>query len=131
MHPNCRSTTQLVLDEEYKQKESSSEIPNNSKEENKEPEKTKKTKKETKRPLYSTKLNKESKEFIKNIGGEYKLKDKEYKQLKEKENSLVLELKKKQREIIKADIQGYSYELRNEYNKIWSEWKEINTQAKN
>jgi uncharacterized protein with gpF-like domain len=33
MHPNCRSTTQLVLDEEYKQKESGSENPNNSKEE--------------------------------------------------------------------------------------------------
>jgi len=35
MHPNCRSTTQLVLDEDYKQQESRSENPNNSKEETK------------------------------------------------------------------------------------------------
>lgn len=35
MHPNCRSTTQLVLDEEYKQEESRSENPNNSKVEQK------------------------------------------------------------------------------------------------
>ncbi len=35
MHPNCRSTTQLVLDEDYKQEESRSENPNNSREEQK------------------------------------------------------------------------------------------------
>lgn len=35
MHPNCRSTTQLVLDEDYKQQESRLENPNNSKEEQK------------------------------------------------------------------------------------------------
>ena len=34
-HPNCRSTTQLVLDEDYKQEESRSKNPNNSKEETK------------------------------------------------------------------------------------------------
>ena len=34
-HPNCRSTTQLVLDEDYKQEESSLENSNNSKEETK------------------------------------------------------------------------------------------------
>ena len=35
MHPNCRSTTQLVLDEEYKKEERRLENPNNSKEEQK------------------------------------------------------------------------------------------------
>ena len=35
MHPNCRSTTQLVLDEEYKQKESGSENLNSSKDDRK------------------------------------------------------------------------------------------------
>lgn len=40
MHPNCRSTTQLVLDEDYKQQESRSENPNNSKEEAKTENKT-------------------------------------------------------------------------------------------
>ncbi len=118
MHPNCRSTTQLVLDEDYKQEESRSKKPNNSKKEN------------IDKPLYNSELTQESKDFIKNIGDDYISKNNEYKQIKEKENILANELNSRYKEILKAQKKGiYPRDLHDEYRKVYVEWKNINDQT--
>ena len=115
MHPNCRSTTQLVLDEEYKQEEKP-EIEEQQQE---------------KRPLYNSKLTKESQSFVKSLGEDYTNMAKEVKEYRKERKILIEKLDQKAKEIKKADRVAYNFELRKEYNDMIKKYRELNQNINN
>ena len=114
-HPNCRSTTQLVLDEDYRQKQEEPKI--------QEP-------KQEKRPLYNSDLTKESQDFIKTLGKEYAESNKEYKHFKHERSLIAEKLNQKAKEIKKADRISYNVEMRKEYQKMYLQWQDLDKKVK-